>query len=64
MLGEYFRPTDVEALLGDARKARNQLNWHPDYTFKQLISEMVNSDLELFRRTKFLKDNGYCSSEL
>jgi GDPmannose 4,6-dehydratase len=43
----YFRPTEVETLLGDARKAKKKLNWSPKITFEQLVKEMVDSDLKL-----------------
>jgi len=43
----YFRPTEVETLLGDARKAKKKLNWTPKITFEQLVKEMVDSDLKL-----------------
>jgi GDPmannose 4,6-dehydratase len=43
----YFRPTEVETLLGDASKAKEKLNWSPKITFEQLVKEMVNSDLKL-----------------
>lgn len=55
----YFRPTEVELLIGDSTKARNKLNWQPRYDLKALCSEMVKSDLDLFRREKVLKDNGF-----
>ena len=43
----YFRPTEVETLLGDASKAKEKLNWSPKITFEQLVKEMVDSDLKL-----------------
>ena len=43
----YFRPTEVETLLGDASKAKKKLNWSPKITFEQLVKEMVDSDLKL-----------------
>ena len=42
----YFRPTEVDALLGDASKARRELGWHPETSFTDLVAEMVKSDLE------------------
>ena len=42
----YFRPTEVDALLGDASKARRELGWHPETSFADLVAEMVKSDLE------------------
>lgn len=55
----YFRPTEVELLIGDATKAQQQLGWKPRYTLQGLITEMVASDLEIFRREKTLLDSGY-----
>lgn len=55
----YFRPTEVEFLLGDATKARQKLGWKPKVTFKELVSLMVEHDLELARQEKTLKDAGY-----
>lgn len=46
----YFRPTEVDLLLGDATKARNQLGWSPQYTINQIIDEMVEEDLRLAKR--------------
>ena len=43
----YFRPTEVEALLGDASKAKRKLNWEPKITFKKLVKEMIREDLKL-----------------
>ncbi len=47
---QYFRPAEVETLLGDASKAREQLGWEPETSFDQLVDEMVKSDLEEARR--------------
>jgi GDPmannose 4,6-dehydratase len=46
----YFRPTEVDELIGDASKARQQLGWKPKTTFAQLVKEMVASDLDIARR--------------
>lgn len=46
----YYRPSEVDLLVGDASKARKVLGWEPTYSFKELIKEMVHSDLENFRR--------------
>ena len=43
---KYFRPTEVETLIGDASKARKKLGWAPKTTFKELVSEMVTEDLK------------------
>jgi GDPmannose 4,6-dehydratase len=55
----YFRPTEVDLLLGDASKAKKQLGWEPKYALDDLVKEMVQSDVELFRRDKYLKDGGH-----
>jgi GDPmannose 4,6-dehydratase len=55
----YFRPTEVDLLIGDPSKAQQQLGWYPRYDLKTLVQEMVAADLELFEREKLLKDAGY-----
>jgi GDPmannose 4,6-dehydratase len=55
----YFRPTEVETLLGDARKARRRLGWKPKVTFKQLVAEMVHEDLKSAERDALVKRHGY-----
>ena len=55
----YFRPTEVDLLIGDPSKAMNQLGWKPNYDLPMLVQDMVSSDVELFRREKLLKDAGY-----
>ena len=58
----YFRPTEVETLLGDASKARNCLGWVPEITLDQLIEEMVAHDLDHARRHALLKTHGYLTT--
>jgi len=55
----YYRPSEVDVLMGDATKARKILGWKPVYDLPALISEMVQSDVELFSREKLLKEAGY-----
>ena len=55
----YFRPTEVEALQGDAAKAREKLGWEPKVTFKELVRMMVDHDLELARQEQTLKSAGH-----
>ena len=55
----YFRPTEVDLLIGDPSKANNQLGWKPKYDLPALVKEMVAADVELFQREKLLKDAGY-----
>jgi len=55
----YFRPTEVDFLLGDASKAWEKLGWRPRVTFKELVRRMVEHDLELARQERTLVDAGY-----
>jgi GDPmannose 4,6-dehydratase len=55
----YFRPTEVELLLGDPTKAREKLGWIPKYDLDALISDMVDSDLVLMKKEHYLKNGGY-----
>jgi GDPmannose 4,6-dehydratase len=59
----YFRPSEVDVLLGDASKARKILNWQPKVTFNQLIDMMVEFDMEAAKREKTLTDAGFTCSE-
>lgn len=56
---KYFRPTEVELLIGDATKARTKLGWEPQYTLGEMVKEMVAADLEAFQKEKILKEAGY-----
>ncbi len=55
----YFRPTEVESLLGDATKARQKLGWAPKVSFEQLVAEMVAEDLNEAERDELVKKHGY-----
>jgi GDPmannose 4,6-dehydratase len=55
----YFRPTEVETLLGDPTKAKEKLGWTPKISFKQLVSEMVREDLLTAERDELVKKHGY-----
>lgn len=55
----YYRPTEVDLLIGDATKAQRQLGWKPKYDLGMLVREMVHADLELFRADKLLKESGF-----
>lgn len=56
---KYFRPTEVETLLGDARKAKEKLGWSPKITFEELVAEMVSADMKSAERDEFIKKNGF-----
>lgn len=55
----YYRPTEVELLIGDPTKAKQKLGWKPKYTLQALVKEMVAADLELFKADELLKKEGY-----
>lgn len=55
----YFRPTEVDLLIGDASKAKKQLGWQPKCTLEQLVKEMVESDVKLFEKDKYLLEGGH-----
>jgi GDPmannose 4,6-dehydratase len=55
----YFRPTEVELLIGDPTKANQKLGWKPKYTLESMVKEMVAADLELFKADELLKKEGY-----
>ena len=55
----YFRPTEVDLLLGDATKAKDKLGWVPEYSLQELVYEMMESDLKLMNKNKYLKKGGY-----
>ncbi len=56
---KYFRPTEVDLLIGDATKANTKLGWTPKYDLKDLVKEMVESDLELMKKDQHLQKGGY-----
>lgn len=55
----YYRPTEVDLLIGDATKAKEKLGWTPTYTLAEMVTEMVAADLELFKREQLLKEQGF-----
>jgi len=55
----YFRPTEVETLLGDATKAREQLGWRPEISFKELVAEMVSEDLKEAKKDSLCRRQGF-----
>jgi GDPmannose 4,6-dehydratase len=56
---EYFRPTEVDLLIGDPTKANTQLGWKPKYDLQMLVGEMMNGDIAIFKKDRLLKENGY-----
>ncbi|MEY2835961.1 MAG: hypothetical protein RLZZ557_1623 [Bacteroidota bacterium] len=56
---KYFRPTEVDLLIGDPTKAMTKLGWQPKYDLPMLVQDMVSSDVELFKKEKLLKDSGF-----
>jgi GDPmannose 4,6-dehydratase len=55
----YFRPTEVDLLIGDASKAFNNLGWKPKHNLQDLIKDMIQSDVNLFKRDKYLLEGGH-----
>ncbi|HEV2353886.1 MAG TPA: GDP-mannose 4,6-dehydratase, partial [Puia sp.] len=55
----YYRPTEVDLLIGDPSKAQRQLGWKPHYDLPMLVKEMVDADVQLFRKERILKDSGF-----
>jgi len=56
---KYFRPTEVDLLIGDPSKAKAKLGWEPKITINELVTDMMNSDMKLMEKEIFLKSNGY-----
>ena len=57
----YFRPTEVDLLIGDASKAQQQLGWKPKYDLSGLVNDMVLADLQLMRKDAYLEKGGFTS---
>jgi len=55
----YYRPTEVDLLIGDATKAKEKLGWVPEYSLSELVKEMVESDLKIIEKEIYLKDGGH-----
>lgn len=55
----YFRPTEVELLIGDPTKSKTKLGWEPEYDLHGLVKDMMESDLHLMKKDKYLQDGGY-----
>ena len=59
----YFRPTEVEYLLGDSTKARDKLGWVPQISLRELIAEMVKYDLVQAKKNKLIREHGFALNE-
>ena len=55
----YFRPTEVDLLIGDATKSRTKLDWIPEYDLKALVEDMMRSDVKLMKKETYLKEGGF-----
>lgn len=55
----YFRPTEVELLIGDATKSKTKLNWKPEYDLKGLVEDMMRSDVKVMKKETYLKEGGF-----
>lgn len=58
----YYRPTEVDLLIGDASKAREKLGWTPEYDLKYLVEDMMTSDVERMKKERYLIENGFTLS--
>lgn len=56
---KYFRPTEVDLLIGDASKSREKLGWKPKHTLSDLVNDMMQSDLHLMKKDEYLKEGGF-----
>lgn len=56
---KYFRPTEVDLLIGDASKAYKKLGWKPEYELQDLVNDMMKSDINLMKKDSYLKEGGY-----
>lgn len=56
---KYFRPTEVDLLIGDASKAKRKLGWVPEFDLQTLVKDMMQSDIQLMKKESFLKEGGY-----
>ncbi len=55
----YYRPTEVDLLIGDPSKANTKLNWQPKYSLEEMVKEMVAADIDLFKKEQLLKSSGF-----
>ena len=55
----YFRPTEVDLLIGDPTKAKEKLGWVPQHDLESLVKDMMQSDVKLMQKQQYLKNGGY-----
>jgi len=55
----YFRPTEVDSLLGDPTKARDKLGWKPKITFKEMVHEMMENEINVAKRDSLVNEHGF-----
>jgi len=55
----YYRPTEVDLLVGDPTKANTKLRWTPEYDLKSLVKDMMSGDIKLMKQDQYLKDGGF-----
>lgn len=60
---EYFRPTEVDLLIGDPSKAETKLGWKPRYSLDELVEDMIKGDLAIYRKDQLLRENGYTTMD-
>ena len=58
----YFRPTEVDLLIGDPTKAKTKLGWVPEHDLSSLVKDMMQSDVKLMQKKLYLKDGGYSTN--
>ena len=58
----YFRPTEVDLLIGDPTKAKQKLGWVPEYDLESLVKDMMQSDIKLMKKQEYLIKGGYLSN--
>ena len=56
---KYFRPTEVDLLIGDPTKAKEKLGWEPQIQLAELVEDMMSSDIKLMQKDKYLEEGGY-----
>ena len=61
---KYFRPTEVDLLIGDPTKSKTKLGWEPQYDLNGLIKDMMQSDIKLMKKDAWLREGGYRDIEL